>query len=100
MGADMEVVVGMHTGQSHGGWPHVRRCQNISFVLMTPDHTVLLVNSSGRVKLELVGLPGRTLAQDKTRMLLFVVNAAGWLHSMVLHGCSSCDGGDSGGWNK
>ena len=41
----------------------------------------------GRVDLELVGLLGKALTQDVTRRLRFVVHAAGWLHSMVLHGC-------------
>ena len=26
----MEVVDGMHAGQSHGGWSHVGRCRSIS----------------------------------------------------------------------
>ena len=47
----------------------------------------------GRVELELVGLPGKALAQDATRRLRFVVHAAGWLQSMVLHGhcCRYCN---------
>ena len=40
----------------------------------------------GRVVPELVSLPGKTIIRDATRRLRFVVNAAGWLHSMVLHG--------------
>ena len=40
----------------------------------------------GMVEPELVGLPVKALTRDATRRLRFVVNAAGWLHSMVLHG--------------
>ena len=47
----------MHAEQIHWGWSHVGRC-----------------------------LPGKALARDAMRRLRFVVHAAGWLHSMVLHG--------------
>ena len=40
----------------------------------------------GRVVPELVGLPGKVLTRDATRRLRFVVNAADWLQSMMLHG--------------
>ena len=36
---------------------------------------------------QLVGLPGKALSQDAPTSLRFVVHAAGWLQSMVLHGC-------------
>ena len=46
MGAEMELVFGMHAGQSH-----VERCQNTFRVrgdkLMIPDHTTIQVRSSG-----------------------------------------------------
>ena len=40
----------------------------------------------GRVKSELAGLLGKALTRDAMRRLRFVVQAASWLHSMVLHG--------------
>ena len=40
----------------------------------------------GRVEPKLIGLPGKALVLDATRMFRFVVHAAGWLYSMVLHG--------------
>ena len=43
LGAEMEVVNGMYTGQCHGRWSHVERCWSTSRVrgdtLMAPDHT-------------------------------------------------------------
>ena len=50
--------------------------------LMTPPsrYTALC-----RVEPGLIGLPGKALAPDGTRRLRFIVHAAGWLHSMVLH---------------
>ena len=39
----------------------------------------------GRVKPELVGLPGKALAPDATRNVRFIVRAASYLHSTVLH---------------
>ena len=41
--------------------------------------------SFGRLEPELVSLPGKVLTRDVTRSLRFVVHAAGWVHSMVLH---------------
>ena len=50
-GAGMEVVDGMHVGQSQGGWSHVGRCRSTSRVhsdaMMTLDHTAVQVRSSG-----------------------------------------------------
>ena len=50
VGKGMEVVDGVHEGQSQGGWLHVGRCQSTSRVrgdtLMTPDHTAVQVRSS------------------------------------------------------
>ena len=58
--------------------------------LMTPDHTVVQVRSSGR-GLAGIGLSSLNgFSRDATRWLRFVVHAAGWRHSMVLHGCSCC----------
>ena len=51
MGEGSKVVNDMHVGQSQQGWPHVRRCRSTIRVrgdtLMTPDHTVIQVHSSG-----------------------------------------------------
>ena len=54
--------------------------------LMTLDHTSSMYAALGRVESELVGYPGRVLIPYATSLLRFVVHAAGWLHSMVLHG--------------
>ena len=35
---------------------------------------------------ELIGLPGKTLTRDATRMIRFVVHAAAWLRPMVFNG--------------
>ena len=40
------------------------------------------------VEPELAGLFGKALRLDATRRLRFVVNAVGWLHSVVLRGRS------------
>ena len=49
--AEMEVVDGMHAGQSQGGWSHVGRCRGTSRVPgdteMTPDRTAVHVLRSG-----------------------------------------------------
>ena len=42
------------------------------------------------VEPELVGLPGKALTRDAMRRLRFVLHAAGWVHSMVLHGHTWC----------
>ena len=54
--------------------------------LMTPPSSCAAM---GRVEPELVGLPGKTSTRDATKRLRFVVHAAGWLRSTVLHG-SGC----------
>ena len=50
-GAGMEVVDGMHAGQSQMGWSHFGRCRSISRVrgntLMTSDHMAFQVHNSG-----------------------------------------------------
>ena len=48
--------------------------------------TPLICTILGRFQLDLVGLPGKALACVATRSLWFLAHAAGWLHSMVLHG--------------
>ena len=49
--AGLEVVDGIHVGQSQGGWSHVARCRSTSPVrgdtLMTPDPTTFQVRSYG-----------------------------------------------------
>ena len=73
--AGMEVVDGMHAGQSQGDWSHVGRCWIASRMrgdaLTTPDQIAAL----GRVDPELVDLPKRTLTRDATRRLRFAVHA-------------------------
>ena len=70
-------------GTKPWGWLHVERCRITSRVrgdaLMT--HAAL-----GMVEPKLVSLVGKVLTRDATRRLRLVVNAAGWLHSMMLHG--------------
>ena len=44
----------------------------------------------GRVESELVSLPEKALARDATRRLRIVIHAAGWLHTMMLHGRFRC----------
>ena len=58
-------------------WSRVWRCRSTS-------------RSLGRFEPELIGLPGKALARDASRRLLFVSHAAYWLHSIVFHGCSRC----------
>ena len=69
------------------GWSPVGRCQSTSRVrgdtLMTqPSRYAAL----GGVEPELVGLTGKALTRDVMRILRFVVQAAGWLHSILLLG--------------
>ena len=51
VGAGMDVVDGMCSGQSPEGWSHVGRCRSMSRVrgdtLMTPDHTAIHERGSG-----------------------------------------------------
>ena len=55
--------------------------------LMTNDQH-RLPRALGRVKPKSFGLPCEILARDASRRLRFVVHAADWLHSVVLHGRS------------
>ena len=57
--------------------------------LKTPDHTAFQVAAMGWVKSELVRFLG--VGTDARKRLRFVVHAAGWLHSMVLHGSTVVD---------
>ena len=43
----------------------------------------------GMVEPEVVGLPEKALTLDATRRFRFGVHAAGWLHPIMLHRCSS-----------
>ena len=52
--------------------------------LTTPDPSRCA--TLGRVEPESIGLHGKALTRDATRRFRFVVHAAGWLHSMALHG--------------
>ena len=58
VGAAMEVMDGMHAGQS---WSHVGRFRSTSRVrgdtLITPDHIAVQVRALGSAKSELVGFP-------------------------------------------
>ena len=92
----MEVVDGVHAGQSQGGWTHAGRCRSTSRVrgdtlmMITPPSRCA---AQGKVEPELVGLPENAITRDATRRLWFVVHAASWLHSMVLHGRECCGEG-------
>ena len=91
VGAGIEVVDGMHAGQS--SW--VSRMSADAGPLPEFDviHRWLTITppsrcaALGMVELELVGLLGKALTRDATRRLRFVVHAHGWLHTMVPHEC-------------
>ena len=92
--AGMEVVNGRHTGQSQEGLVACRvlQCHHLALskcevmTLMTPDRTAFPVRSSGWRRAG-SGRSSRVgLNTDATRRLRFDFHAAGWLHSMVLHG--------------
>ena len=53
---------------------------------MIPDHTTIQVRSSGYGRAGIGRSSWKGLTRDATRRLRFVVHAADWLHSMVLHG--------------
>ena len=57
-------------------------------MLITPFVPTSRCTALCRVEQELVGLPGKVLTQDAMRRLRFVVHAASWLHSIVVHRCS------------
>ena len=90
MGAEMELVLGKHAGQSQvvgrmsgdaGAFPEC-----VGNTLITPDRTTILVRCSGKGRVGIGRFSWKGLARDATRRLWFVVHAAGWLHSMVIHG--------------
>ena len=90
MGAGMELVLGKHAGQSQvvgrmsgdaGAFPEC-----VGNTLITPDSTIIQVRSSGYGRAGIGRSYWKGLTRDATRRLRFVVHAAGWLHSMVLHG--------------
>ena len=58
-------------------------------ILITHCRTTIQVRGSGLSEPELIGLPGKAVTRYATRRLRFVVNAAAWLHFMVLHGRSA-----------
>ena len=56
---------------------------------MIPDHTTIQVRSSWQGRAGIGRSSWKGLTRDAARRLRFVVNAAGWLHSMVIHGRKS-----------
>ena len=52
---------------------------------MIPDHTTIQVRISGKGQAGIGRFSWKGLTRYATRRLRFVVHAAGWLHSMVLH---------------
>ena len=85
MGAGIEVVDGMHAGQSQH-W--LVACWEMPYYFRVRSDTLItlpfMCAALGRVEPELVGLPGMAFARDDMRRLRFDVHAAGWLLSMVL----------------
>ena len=90
MGAGMELVLGRHAGQSQmvgrmsgdaGAFPEC-----VWNTLITPDRTTVQVRYSGWGRAGIGRSSWKGLTRDATRRLRFVVHAAGWLLSMVLHG--------------
>ena len=78
-------MAGMRNKARRGG-SHVEKCRSTSEcdvrTLMTSDHITFHLRRLGRVEHELVGLSGKTLTQDATRRLWFVLHEAGYPHSM------------------
>ena len=58
--------------------------------LLIPITPLTRCATLSRLQPKLVGHPGKALARDATRILRFVIHAAGCLHSMVLHGRRCC----------
>ena len=86
----MEFVFGKHAGQSQvvgrmsgdaGAFPEC-----VGNTLITPDRTTIQVRISWQGRVGIGRSSWKGLTRDATRRLRFVVHAAGWLHSMVLHG--------------
>ena len=89
MGTRMELVFGKHAGQSQvvgrmsGDAGEFPVCGEYTDDTLTYHHpgAQFWVGSAG------IGRSSwKDLTRDATRRLRFVVHAAGWLHSMVLHG--------------
>ena len=59
---------------------------------MTPDRIAFWCAAPGMVEPGFVGFQGKALTRDAMRRLRFVVHAAGWLHSVVIHGRHCCYG--------
>ena len=89
-GAGMELVLGRHAGQSQvvgrmsGYAGAFSEC--VGNTLTTPDRTSIQVRSSRYGRAGIGRSSWNGLTRNATRRLRFVVRAAGWLHSMVLHG--------------
>ena len=84
----MAVMDCMHMGKRQGGLSHVGRCRSIfrmrgRDIPMTPPSRCVAL---GRIDPELVVFSGKALTLGATKRFRFVVHAAVWLHSMVLHG--------------
>ena len=90
MGAGRELVFGRHAGQSQvvgimsGDARAFPEC--VGNTLITPDRTTIQVRSSGYCRAGIGRSSWKGLTRDATRRFRFVVHAADWLHSMVLHG--------------
>ena len=68
-----------------------RRCASRFTTPVTEKTAVLQMRSSGHGRVRFVGHSGKALTRDGMRRLRFDVHAAGWLHSIVLHGrCCFC----------
>ena len=52
----------------------------------TPAHIAYWVRNFAWVELELDGLPGKAIKMGAKGRFRFFADAAGWLHSIVLHG--------------
>ena len=90
----MIVVVGRHVEQSQGGCLHIGRCRSTSRVICydtDDDRPYSLLGA--RVWVGCVGIGRCSWKGPNTgrhERLLFVVHAAGWQHSMLLHGRCCC----------
>ena len=96
MGAEMELVLGKHAGQSQvvgrmsGDAGAFSEC--VGNTLITPDRNTIQVRSSGLGRAGIGRSSWKGLTRDATRRLRFVVHTICWLHSMVIHGrCHSVE---------
>ena len=90
MVAWIELVLGRYAVQSHvvgrmsgdaGAFPEC-----VGNTLITPDRTTIQVRSSGYGRAGIGRSSWKDLTRDTMRRIRFIVHAAGWLHSMVIHG--------------